>query len=183
VCVFGCGMFESCLFYMYLYKYILSFFFLYKKKKKILKIYRNKIIKDLFKSGKRTNDSHVRAGRPNTRSKGHALGERVFYSFQITQHSRDLGVMQQLPIFFGCGTVHLRGDQTTPRCDFIVQDKEKLLNQIVAHFDPFPLENAKQLEFLYFKEAMRAINNGKHLTRGGMDQIKALITKINTGRK
>jgi len=91
--------------------------------------------------------------------------------------------MQQLPIFFGCGTVHLRGDPTTPRCDFIVQDKEKLLNQIVAHFDPFPLENAKQLEFLYFKEAMRAINNGKHLTRGGMDQIKAIITKINTGRK
>jgi hypothetical protein len=81
-----------------------------------------------------------------------------------------------------------------------------LLNNIVAHFDQFPLEmllllllrpsnplgqgafmegpgrSAKQLEFPYFKEAISAINNGEHLTRAGMDRMKVLAEKINTGR-
>jgi hypothetical protein len=67
----------------------------------------------------------------------------------------------------------LRKDLTTPRGDYIVQDMQNLLNRIIVHFEQYPLENIKHLDFLEFKKAIKLISNGEHLTRAGMDKVKA----------
>jgi hypothetical protein len=98
----------------------------------------------------------------------------VYCLFRITQHSKDLELMQ---LFTGTGTgkVAVRSSTSTPRCDFIVQDAATLLNIIIpralpclqpprvaklarSHFDLYPpLLNLKQEDFLCFRQALLLI--------------------------
>ena len=53
--------------------------------------------------------------------------------------------------FFECGNVNLRIKDS--RCDFYVQDFNKIYNNIIPHFDSYPLQNIKHLDFADFKKA------------------------------
>nr|YP_009945043.1 LAGLIDADG endonuclease [Monilinia laxa]QOE17407.1 LAGLIDADG endonuclease [Monilinia laxa] len=84
--------------------------------------------------------------------------------------------------FFNCGQVVFRSSTSTPRCDFIVQDTSFLLENIISHFDIYPLLNLKQEDFLCFKEALLLIKEKKHLTKEGLDKIKSLNLEMNSNR-
>ena len=109
-------------------------------------------------------------------------GEKVYCQFRITQHSKDLELMQLFIKFFGTGKVHVRSNTSTPRCDFIVQDTSFLLDKIISHFNLYPLLNLKQEDYLCFREALLLIKEKKHLTREGLDKIKSLNLEMNSNR-
>jgi hypothetical protein len=98
-------------------------------------------------------------------SKFYSLRERLSYRFYITQHSKDLDLMKLFIKFFNCGVVHVRSNLATPRCDYIVQDANSLLEKIIPHFDSYPLSNLKQKDFVNFKDSMKLIKLNKHLTK------------------
>lgn len=116
------------------------------------------------------------------KSVDHILDKKVYYAFHITQHSKDLQLMRLFVKFFDCGLVHIRSNPLTPRCDFIVQDKESIVNKIIPHFSFYPLENLKQKDFLDFKKGMIIVNDNKHNTEQGLRIIKALSLNMNKGR-
>jgi hypothetical protein len=89
-------------------------------------------------------------------AKDYVLGEKVYCVFRITQHSKDLELMQLFIKFFNTGKVAVRSNTSTPRCDFIVQDAATLLNIIIPHFEVYPLLNLKQEDFLCFRQARGA---------------------------
>jgi len=60
-------------------------------------------------------------------AKMNSLSQIVSCRFHIAQHSKDLELMRLFTKFFDCGTVALRSNLNTPRCDFIVQDIPSLL--------------------------------------------------------
>lgn len=129
-------------------------------------------------------------------AKDYVLGEKVYCQFRITQHSKDLELMQLFINFFNCGKVVVRSNTSTPfptgdggppspvgiRCDFIVQDIPSLLDKIISHFDLFPLLNLKQKDYLCFREAIFLIKEKKHLTKEGLDKIKLLNLEMNSNR-
>jgi len=82
--------------------------------------------------------------------------------------------------FFHCGVVNIRSNITTPRCDFLVQNINSILENIIPHFDFYPLENLKQKDYISFKEAMLIIRLKKHLTKEGLNQIKNLNLEMNS---
>lgn len=129
-------------------------------------------------------------------------GEKVYCRFHITQHSKDLKLMQMFVQFFGCGKVDVRSNICTPlsqspkggyrrspggtppkgRCDFIIQDTSFLLEKVVGHFDLYPLINLKHEDYLCFKQALLLIKEKRHLTREGLDKIKSLNLEMNSNR-
>ena len=109
-------------------------------------------------------------------------GEKVYCRFHITQHSKDLKLMQMFVQFFGCGKVDVRSNICTPRCDFIIQDTSFLLEKVVGHFDLYPLFNLKHEDYLCFKQALLLVKEKKHLTIEGLNKIKSLNLEMNSNR-
>jgi len=115
-------------------------------------------------------------------AKDYVLLEKVYCKFHIAQHSKDLELMKLFIKFFDCGVVNLRSNLSTPRCDFIVQDTNSLLEKIIPHFDSYPLLNLKQEDYVCFKQCMWIIELKQHLTKKGLDQIKILNLQMNSNR-
>ena len=80
--------------------------------------------------------------------------------------------------FFNCGTVYQRSNSNTPRCDFIVQIINDLLEHIIPHFESYPLFNIKQKDFLSFKEGLLFIKQEKLLTKSGLQTLKKICIKF-----
>lgn len=105
--------------------------------------------------------------------KDYSLGEKVYYRFHIAQHSKDVELLNLFIKFFGCGIVNVSPNLATPRCDYIVQDVKSILDNIIPHFNNYPLLNLKQKDYVCFKECMFMIKLKKHLTREGLNKIKS----------
>ena len=90
--------------------------------------------------------------------------------------------MNKLVDYFGCGKVYFRNNLTTPRCDFIIQNLTDLYDKVLPHFDKYPLNNLKQLDYLNFREAILIIKSEKKLTKASFDRIKSLKENMNNSR-
>lgn len=115
-------------------------------------------------------------------AKMNSLSQVVSCRFHVAQHSNDLELMKLFIKFFCCGTVVLRSNLTTPRCDFIVQDIPSLYDKILSHFDTYPLLNLKEEDYICFKKCMTIIKLKKHLTTEGLKTIKELNLEMNSNR-
>lgn len=72
----------------------------------------------------------------------------------------------------------LRTNQS--RCDYYVQDFFNIYETIIPHFENYPLNNSKELDFNDFKEAANLYKeNGKN----NIEAIKEIIFKMNSKRK
>ena len=115
-------------------------------------------------------------------AKDYVLSEKVYCRFHIAQHVEDIKLMELFVKFFNCGLVSRRSNPRTPRCDFIVQDTNSLLEKILPHFDSYPLFNLKQKDYISFKECMTIIKFKQHLTQEGLKKIKNLNLEMNSNR-
>lgn len=115
-------------------------------------------------------------------AKDYVLLEKVYCRFHIAQHIEDLDLMKLFIKFFNCGSVNVRSNTATPRCDYIVQDTASLLEKILPHFDIYPLLNLKQEDYICFKKCMTIIKLKQHLTTEGLNKIKCLNLEMNSNR-
>ena len=116
-------------------------------------------------------------------AKDYILSEKVYCRFHIAQHVKDLELMKLFLKFFdGCGSVNVRSNTATPRCDYYVQDTTFLLEKIIPHFDAYPLLNLKQEDYICFKQCMTIIKLKQHLTQPGLNKIKSLNLEMNSNR-
>jgi LAGLIDADG endonuclease len=132
------------------------------------------------------NESSLCPTQKGKRGGDRVRGERLDYRFYVTQHSKDSDLIKLFIKFFNCGVVHIRSNPATPRCDFLVQDANSILEKIIPHFDSYPLLNLKQKDFNCFKESMTVIKLNQHLTsargREGLEKIKNLSLEMNSNR-
>jgi hypothetical protein len=103
---------------------------------------------------------------------------QIYFSFSITQHSRDLYLMNLFTGFFGCGKVNKRS--ITNRCDFYVQDFNNIYKYILPHFKKYPLFNFKNLDFLDFNKAADLFN---FENRNCTETIKDIIINMKSRRE
>nr|YP_009517192.1 LAGLIDADG homing endonuclease [Blastosporella zonata]AYE93089.1 LAGLIDADG homing endonuclease [Blastosporella zonata] len=109
------------------------------------------------------------------------LKQQVSCRFQITQHIKDIELMNLFSKFFNCGTVYVRSN-SSHRCDFVVQDINLLLSNIIPHFEIYPIFNLKYQDYICFKKALNIIKQKQHLTLEGLDFIKTLKLEMNSNR-
>lgn len=104
--------------------------------------------------------------------------EQIYFRFHITQHSRDSLLMNLFVKFFVSGKVNIRTNNK--RCDYYVQDFLQIYNNIIPHFDKYPLNNIKSLDLIDFK---KAINLFKAKGRDSINEIKEIISNMNSKRE
>ena len=108
-----------------------------------------------------------------------SLGWQVLPEFRIVQHEKDDKVLYQIKEYFDFGHVKInRRDHHGIRKEFRARGL-KNLNKIVEFFTKHKLQTSKQKDFEIFSQIIQLMNNQKHLTTEGLDQIAQLISRMN----
>jgi hypothetical protein len=114
-------------------------------------------------------------------SKTHKVGYRVKLKFQITQHSRDLELMNTLLKWLDCGNlIEIVGRSAV---DIVITNISDIESKIVPLFTEFPLKGNKNLDFLDFCKALKSIKNKDHLTAEGLEYIQKIKSQMNSKRR
>jgi len=110
------------------------------------------------------------------------LGYSCLPQFRITQHERDLAVLNRIVLTLGCGTlVKPTGDRD--RYSISVANISDLVNIIIPLFEECPIYGAKYPDFRDFCKGIHIIKQKGHLTPEGLNELKNLAYGMNTYRK
>ena len=93
------------------------------------------------------------------------LKKKISLRISITQKAHSKFVLFYLQKFFDCGQV-IPSSKDCMR--FVVQSKEDIITKIIPHFNNYPLNTSKQLNFESFKEASEIVRKGEHLELKGL---------------
>jgi len=102
----------------------------------------------------------------------------------VSQHSRDLLLLESFANFFGGGSVI--NYKNRPLCEFVVTKFDVIFENVIPFFDKHPILGSKHSNFLDFKSAAYIIKNKEHLTENGVGlekilQLKKRITLLYKG--
>ena len=101
---------------------------------------------------------------------------RVKTTFQIGVHIKDIALLEKIKLFFNVGHIsRLALDSVQYRVSGIND-----LKVIINHFDEFSLLTYKQSDYLLFKEVVKLIEDGKHLTLEGLNRIASIKASLNS---
>jgi hypothetical protein len=120
------------------------------------------------------------------RPKPWAEAMAISLRFSISQHSRDVLLLESLVLYFGCGYVAKYDKRSV--CEFIVTTINHIVENIIPFFDKHPtivncivfikqvmimIVGSKHLNYLNFKKAAIIIKNKEHLNpdRKGLEQL------------
>ena len=107
-------------------------------------------------------------------------GYQVLPEFTVVQHERDVQILYALKQFFGCGVVRRNH---ADRMAYRVRSVEHLRERIIPFFEKHPLKSKKHLDFLKFRKVLLLMERNEHLTADGIEKIREIASKMNTGRE
>ena len=108
------------------------------------------------------------------------LGWRVQAKFQIGLHKRDLDLLLQLQQFFGgIGLIHI--SEIREIVSYTIGKMEDIQNNLIPHFEAYPLLTQKKADFILFKDIVNLMSNKQHLTMEGLHKIVSLKKSLNLG--
>mmetsp|Transcript_30681 Transcript_30681/g.86759 ORF Transcript_30681/g.86759 Transcript_30681/m.86759 type:complete len:153 (-) Transcript_30681:9-467(-) len=105
------------------------------------------------------------------------LGYQVLPEFTIVQHKRNIKILYAFKDYFGCGVV--RQNHGNRMC-YRVRGHQNLLQKILPFFEQHQLKTTKQIDFLKFRRVVLMMDQNRHLSIEGLDQIRAIQNKMNT---
>lgn len=103
-------------------------------------------------------------------------GFQVLPEFTVVQHKRDVQVLYALKEYFGCGVVRTNhGDRMAYR----VRGIDHLLQIIIPFFMKHSLKTKKNVEFKKFRQVLLLMEQEKHLTHDGIEEIRQITSQMN----
>jgi hypothetical protein len=100
--------------------------------------------------------------------------------FQITQHSRDITLMESLIKFWDCGSCSQPLDYN--HVDFRVRNFSDLIEKIIPFFQKYPVLGVKAKDFVDWCKVAEMMQNKAHLTASGLEEIRKIKAGMNKGR-
>jgi len=113
-------------------------------------------------------------------SSSNKIGYQVYLQFDIIQHVRDVLLLQSFVDFFNCGNVYRHSENAVT---FKVTKFSDIKNIIIPFYKQHPLYGVKSKDFHDFCLVFELINSKAHLTLEGVNQIRIIKARMNTGRK
>jgi hypothetical protein len=98
--------------------------------------------------------------------------------FQVSQHNRDLLLMEKLVTFFKCGRLEEVGSATS----FIVTKLSFLTEIIIPFFKEYSILGSKSKDFKDWMKAVELVKNKTHLTPEGVEEILKIKSNMNFQR-
>ena len=114
------------------------------------------------------------------KSAAHKFGVCINLGFILTQHIRDLVLIQSLVGYLNCGGSSIATNSLS--CEYHVYCTTDILNIILPFFNKYPLQGIKRLDFNDFVIAAKILEGKGHLTESGYQEIIALKEGMNRGR-
>ena len=106
---------------------------------------------------------------------------QVLLTFSISQHSRDLDLMNTIKDYLHCGIVEKVN--TRPNLiNFVVYRYLDISDKIIPLFKANPISGIKSLDFNDFCKVANLIENKSHLTQKGIHEISSVKKGMNSGR-
>jgi hypothetical protein len=99
------------------------------------------------------------------------------FRFGIKVHIVDLPLLEKIQAFFGVGSISVEGNMIQYR----VSKLKDIINVIIHHFDNYPLQSAKLIDFNLWKECAILVKNKEHRTEKGLEKIIHLKSAMNKG--
>lgn len=112
-------------------------------------------------------------------SSSSASGFKVKLTFKLTQHIKDEKLLRSLVSYLGCGSYYITNPEVG---DFLVTNFLDLKNKVIPFFKEYPLLGIKSKDFQDFCKAAELVEQKKHLTEEGLDQIRKIKAGMNKGR-
>nr|ATI20526.1 LAGLIDADG endonuclease [Juglanconis juglandina] len=97
-------------------------------------------------------------------------GVQVTLGFILTQHSRDINLLQEFNSFFGCGKISLR--KTSLAGDFKVSGVKDIINIIIPFFEKYPFFGTKLISLKQLCLVVDIVKEKGHLTDEGLKKIR-----------
>nr|ATI20341.1 LAGLIDADG endonuclease [Juglanconis sp.] len=97
-------------------------------------------------------------------------GVQVTLGFILTQHFRDINLLQEFKSFFGCGKFSLR--KTSLAGDFKVSGVKDIINIIIPFFEKYPFFGTKLISFKQLCLVVDIVKEKGHLTDEGLKKIR-----------
>ena len=109
-----------------------------------------------------------------------SIGWAVKAEFTICLHSKDLPLLKEIQSFFkGIGTISI--DSKRDVAYYRVNEIKSIRNTIIQHFEKYPLQSGKSVDFFLFKQCVLLMTNKEHLTLSGLKKIIAIKAVLNLG--
>lgn len=110
----------------------------------------------------------------NSRSKNWSVAAR----FTIKLHIADIDILYKVQSFFGgAGSVTVSGNTANYR----ISKLKDIIGVVIPHFEQYPLQSAKSIDFQIWKASVFLIKNKEHLTEEGLLKIISLRSGLNKG--
>jgi len=98
--------------------------------------------------------------------------------FQAYQHRDNVGILEALQDFFGCGRITAKGPNSSVMT-YSVYRRAELESVIVPFFERYPLQSRKHEDFTKWSEVVRLMQRKAHRTEGGFRRIVELAFSMN----
>jgi hypothetical protein len=106
-------------------------------------------------------------------------GVNIQLDFIISQHVRDEQLMANIVEFFGCGNIYTRGNI----CRFRVTNLKDIITKVIPRLSKeTPIIGEKLKDFEDFCQVANMMKDKKHLSPEGLDLVRQIKARMNTGR-
>lgn len=105
---------------------------------------------------------------------------QVQLRFRISQHERDTHLMETLIKYLEVGKIE--EDCRNPVVNLTVVKFSDITNVIIPFFDKNPILGVKLLDYQDWCRIAKLMSSGSHLTMEGLELIRSIKAKMNTGR-
>ncbi len=114
------------------------------------------------------------------------LGWQIFPEFNVSQTKKDISLLKELKKFFGCGHIYIhriRAEQEKKwdtLYKYCVRARNELEEKIIPFFEEYPPRSInKRNDFKKFVKVVNLMNEGRHLTVGGMRRVARIVKSMS----
>lgn len=112
------------------------------------------------------------------RSKSNLIGWQIQPRFVIEVNIKDIDLLLKVKDFFG-GIGSVTTTKSVAR--FAVYGFKDIVNVILKHFEDYPLQSAKQIDYYFWRECINLMLEKKHLTLEGLTEVISNKFTMNFG--
>jgi len=109
------------------------------------------------------------------------IGQAVQLRFRISQHERDIKLMELLIKYFGCGQLEKHSKHKAVA--LVVTKFGHNTEKIIPFFNLYPLVGIKKFDFMDWCKISKSMTQGSNLTNDGLNLIRSIKVGMNKGRK
>uniref|UniRef100_UPI0030E1EE91 hypothetical protein n=1 Tax=Dematophora necatrix TaxID=2751867 RepID=UPI0030E1EE91 len=105
---------------------------------------------------------------------------RTDIGFTITQHSRDIYLLEKFITFFNCGRI--KKDSRYSVYYYVVTNIKDITSKIIPFFNKYNTKGVKHLNFADWCTGAEVIKCKAHLSKEGVEQIRTIQSRMNSKR-